>query len=96
MIVKILTGLFLIGVCFFMIRIIYDFVKSIIEHKKTMKDLGQDINDIEHNGCSQVIKFDGNYMINPQKNNETLVSVNLDKIELEKYRRLYPFLKDKN
>ena len=58
--------------------------------------IGKDINDIEHNGCSQVIKFDGNYMINPQKNNETLVSVNLDKIELEKYRRLYPFLKDKN
>lgn len=41
MIVKILTGLFLIGVCFFMIRIIYDFVKSIIEHKKTMKDLDE-------------------------------------------------------
>ncbi len=57
--------------------------------------VGNDANDIEHNGCSQVIQYDGNYLLNPQKDNEVMATVYLEKEKLQKYRRLYPFLKDK-
>jgi len=57
--------------------------------------VGNDANDIEHNGCSQVIQYDGNYFLNPQKDNEVMATVYLEKEKLQKYRRLYPFLKDK-
>jgi len=57
--------------------------------------VGNDANDIEHNGCSQVIQYDGNYLLNPQKDNEVMATVYLEKEKLQKFRRLYPFLKDK-
>jgi len=57
--------------------------------------VGKDANDIEHNGCSQVLQYDGTYLLDPQKDNEVMATVRLEKGKLHKFRRLYPFLKDK-
>ena len=57
--------------------------------------VGFDANDIEHNGCSQVLQYDGTYLLDPQKDNEVMATVRLEKGKLDKFRRLYPFLKDK-
>lgn len=57
--------------------------------------VGKDANDIEHNGCSQVLQYDGTYLLDPQKDNEVMATVQLEKEKLQKFRRLYPFLKDK-
>ena len=57
--------------------------------------VGKDANDIEHNGCSQVLQYDGTYLLDPQKDNEVMATVLLEKGKLHKFRRLYPFLKDK-
>ncbi len=57
--------------------------------------VGKDANDIEHNGCSQVLQYDGTYLLDPQKDNEVMATVQLEKEKLHKFRRLYPFLKDK-
>lgn len=57
--------------------------------------VGKDANEIEHNGCSQVLQYDGSYLLDPQKDNEVMATVQLEKEKLQKFRRLYPFLKDK-
>ena len=57
--------------------------------------VGKDAKDIEHNGCSQVLQYDGTYLLDPQKDNEVMATVLLEKGKLHKFRRLYPFLKDK-
>lgn len=57
--------------------------------------IGEDANEYEHIGHSQVVDFLGNYVIAPQES-EAIFTAELDKKELEEAREKYGFLSDRD
>lgn len=57
--------------------------------------VGVDSNKLEYTGHSQVVDFEGNYVLEPQLN-EGIFIVNLDKEKMDVYRKKFPFLNDKD
>ena len=57
--------------------------------------IGEDANEYEHIGHTQVVDFLGNYVIAPQES-EAVFTAELDKKELEEAREKYGFLSDRD
>ena len=56
--------------------------------------IGNDGNNIPHSGCSQVINFAGDYLIEPQVDREMLLHQYLELGPLTAFRERFPFLRD--
>lgn len=56
---------------------------------------GTDTNNLEYNGHSQIIDFSGNYLIEPQENEE-FYSTTLHKSDLLEFREKFGFLNDRD
>jgi omega-amidase len=56
--------------------------------------IGNDGNNIPHSGCSQVINFAGDYLIEPQVDRELLLHQYLELGPLTAFRERFPFLRD--
>lgn len=52
--------------------------------------VGEDGNKINHNGCSAVIDFKGNYVKQIPLNKESVEIVRLEKSELDAFRKVFP------
>jgi predicted amidohydrolase len=58
--------------------------------------IGDDGNSIPHSGCSQVINFAGDYLIEPQSDREMLLHQYLEQGPMTTFRARFPFLVDGN
>ena len=56
---------------------------------------GTDTNNLEYNGHSQIIDFSGNYLVEPQENEE-FYSTTLHKSDLLEFREKFGFLNDRD